>query len=51
MPYKTSKTSGGKVRVTSPSGTKAKSTTPAKAKSQVRLLNAIKHGYKPGGKK
>ena len=47
MPYKMSKTKGGKTRVTSPHGTKAKGTTPEKAKKQVRLLNAIEHGFTP----
>ncbi len=49
MPYKTTKLKSGKVRVTSPSGVRAKATTPAKAKKQVKLLNAIKHNpnFKP----
>ncbi len=42
---------GGKVRVSTPGGVKAKSTTMAKAKRQKRLLNAIEHGFKPTGKK
>lgn len=48
MPYKTTKLKGGKVRVSSPSGVRAKSTTPAKAKKQIRLLNALEHdpGYR-----
>lgn len=29
----------------------AKSTTKAKAEAQVRLLNAVSHGFKPTGKK
>jgi hypothetical protein len=51
MPYKTRKiTKGknkGKVRVSSPTGVKAKATTPENAKKQIRLLNAIDHGFKP----
>jgi len=37
--------------VLSPSGVRAKSTTPAKAKAQVRLLRAVDHGWEPTGKK
>lgn len=49
MPYKTTKLKGGKVRVTSPNGVKSKGSTPANAKRQVRLLNAIEHDpdFKP----
>ena len=43
MPYTTRKLKSGKVRVSSPSGVRAKATTPAKAKRQVRLLNALEH--------
>lgn len=43
MPYTVNKLKGGKVSVTSPHGTRAKSTTPAKAKRQVRLLNALEN--------
>lgn len=43
MPYKATPLKGGKVRVTSPHGVRAKATTPAKAKRQMRLLNAIEH--------
>jgi hypothetical protein len=46
MPYKVSK-AGGKYKVTSPHGTKAKGTTKAKAKRQANLLRAVKHGWKP----
>lgn len=46
MPYDISKADGG-VKVISPRGTKAKKTTLRKAKKQVRLLNAIKHGFVP----
>lgn len=41
------KLKSGKVRVSTPHGVKAKATTPAKAKKQVHLLNAIEHGFKP----
>jgi hypothetical protein len=53
MPYKMSRVKGGGYRVTSPSGTKAKRTSRSKAKKQIRLLNAVEHGWKPGkrGKK
>ena len=47
MPVKLKKLKGGKVKVSTPGGTKAKSTTMAKAKKQQRLLNAIDHGFKP----
>ena len=47
MPAKTRKLPSGKVRVSTPSGVKAKATTPAKATAQKRLLNAIDHGWKP----
>ncbi len=47
MPTKVRKTSGGKYRVSTPSGTKSKGTTKKKAKAQQRLLNAIEHGFEP----
>jgi hypothetical protein len=43
MPVKLRKLKSGKVRVSTPGGVKAKATTPAKAKSQERLLNAVEH--------
>lgn len=46
MPYKVKKVKGAYM-VKSPHGTKAKKTTLRKAKKQVRLLNAIKHGFVP----
>lgn len=46
MPYDISRSDGG-YKVTSPHGTKAKKTTKSKAKKQVRLLNAIDHGFMP----
>jgi len=52
MPYKTRSVGGGKVRVTSPHGTKAKATTPAKAQRQTNLLRAVEHtDWRPTGKK
>jgi hypothetical protein len=47
MPVIVRKVGGGKVRVSTPSGTKSKATTPAKAARQKRLLNAIEYGFKP----
>lgn len=49
MPYKVKSVGKGKVRVSGPGGVHAKSTTPAKAKRQVRLLHAVDHGWKPTG--
>jgi len=50
MPYTTRSAGKGKVSVRSPHGVKAKSTTPAKAAAQVRLLQGVKHGWKPTGR-
>ncbi len=49
MPVKLRKLKSGKVRVSTPGGTKAKATTPRKAAAQRRLLNALEHnpGWKP----
>lgn len=49
MPYSSKKVGKNKVQVRSPHGIKAKGTTPAKAKAQMRLLNAIEHdpSFKP----
>lgn len=46
MPVMMKKTKGG-IQVSTPNGIKAKHTTVAKAKKQVRLLNAIEHGWRP----
>ena len=46
MPAKANKVQGG-YKVTTPSSTKAKATTKTKADKQVRLLNAIDHGFRP----
>lgn len=49
MPVKTTKLKSGKVRVSTPGGVKSKGSTPLNAKHQVRLLNAVEHGFKPTG--
>ncbi len=51
MPVRITKLSGGRRRVATPGGVKAKSTTPAKAAAQKRLLNAVEHGFKPTKRK
>lgn len=51
MPVKIRKTKGGKYRVSTPRGTKAKATTKKKAEAQKRLLNAVEHGWKPTKRK
>lgn len=51
MPVRIRKLKGGKVRVSTPGGVKAKSTTLKKAKKQKRLLNAIEHGFVPRKRK
>ncbi len=51
MPYSIRKSKGGKYRVSSPHGVKAKGTTREKAEAQVRLLHGVEHGWKPTGKK
>ena len=51
MPTKITKKKGGKYRVSTPSGTKAKSTTKKKAQAQKRLLDAIDHGWEPDDEK
>jgi hypothetical protein len=47
MPVKVKSVGKGRVRVSTPGGVKAKSTTPAKAERQKRLLNAVEHGWEP----
>lgn len=49
MPYTMTKVDG--YRVSSPHGTKARSTTKVKAQRQMRLLNAVEQGWRPTGKK
>lgn len=51
MPYTLHNLAKNKVSVTSPNGVRAKSTTASKAKKQIRLLNAIDHGFKPTRRK
>ena len=51
MPVTIETLPNGKVRVSTPHGVKAKATTRKKAKKQKRLLNAVKHGWKPTGRK
>ena len=46
MPYKLRSVNGG-YSVTSPHGTKSKRTSKSKAKKQIKLLQAIEHGWKP----
>jgi hypothetical protein len=50
MPYSIKKV-GSHFQVHGPSGVHAKHTTKDKAESQVRLLNAVDHGWKLGGTK
>jgi len=47
MPVKIRSVGKNRVEVRTPEGVKAKSTTPAKAKKQARLLRAVDHGWKP----
>lgn len=47
MPVTFKKTKGGKVRVSTPNGVKAKATTMQRAKAQQRILNAVDHGWRP----
>ena len=49
MPVKVKKVDG--YRVSTPGGTKAKSTTKAKAEAQRRLLQGVEHGWHPTGAK
>jgi hypothetical protein len=51
MPVKLKRLKGGRMRVSTPGGVKAKRTTPQKAKAQQRLLNAIEHGFRPTKRK
>lgn len=50
MPEKLSKNSDGTYKVTGPHGVHAKSTSKENAQAQIRLLNAIDHGFKPTNK-
>ena len=46
MPVTIAEAAKGRYSVRTPTGTKAKSTSLAKAKAQARLLNALDHGFK-----
>ena len=48
MPEKLTKNSDGTYKVTGPHGVHAKSSSKKNAEAQVRLLNAIDHGFVPG---
>jgi len=51
MPYKVNQVMGGFEVVNERTGeVHAKHTTRAKAERQMRLLNAVMHGFKPTGK-
>ena len=47
MPAHISKNSSGGFTVSTPNGVHAKNTTKEKADAQVRLLNAVDHGFVP----
>ena len=49
MPEKLTANSDGTYKVTGPHGVHAKNSTKANAEAQMRLLNAIDHGFKPKG--
>ena len=51
MPVRITKLKGGKVRVSTPGGVKAKRTTMAKARRQANLIRAVEHGWRPTGRK
>jgi predicted nucleotidyltransferase len=51
MPAKKIKLKNGMFRVVTPNGVHSKQTTEEKADAQIRLLNAVEHGWKPTGKK
>ena len=51
MPEKLTKNKDGTYKVTGPHGVHAKHSTKENAEAQVRLLNAIDHGYDPTKKK
>ena len=51
MPVRKRKIKSGKYRVSTPGGVKAKATTKKKADALERLLRAVKHGFKPTGRR
>lgn len=51
MPATKHKLPGGGYSVSTPNQVHAKNTTKENAEAQVRLLNAVDHGWRPTGKK
>jgi hypothetical protein len=51
MPAKIRKNKKGGYTVRTPEGVTAKNTTKAKAERQKRLIDAVRHGWKPTGKR
>ena len=49
MPVKLTRLKGGKVRVSTPGGTKSRGTTMTKARRQANLLRGVERGWKPTG--
>lgn len=50
MPVSITKNKEGSYRVSTPNGVHAKGTTLERAQAQMKLLNAVEHGWKPSGK-
>ena len=50
MPARKIKLRNGKYRVVTPDNVHSKETTEENADRQIRLLNAVDHGWKPKGK-
>lgn len=51
MPARVRKNKKGGYTVVTPEGVTAKNTTRIKAERQKRLINAVRHGWKPTGKR
>jgi len=51
MPATKRKQKNGKYTVRTPNGVKGRNMTKKNADAQIRLLNAVDHGWKPTGKK
>lgn len=51
MPVTIRKKKSGRYQVSTPSGVKAKGTTKEKALRLKRLIQAVKHGFKPTGQR
>jgi len=49
MPAKAKQLPSGRWQVRTPNQVHARATTKERAKAQVRLLNAVDHGWKPSG--